>query len=133
MTENRTPMFDHLTVNVSSLEASRRFYSAALAPLGFEPLFDLTDIRAVAYGATREETDFWIAESDAPTGNLHLAFASPNREGVDEFHAAALEAGGKDNGRPGLRPQYHDNYYGAYVFDPDGNNIEAVFHGTSRR
>lgn len=81
----------------------------------------------------RMQDDFWIADAPKPTTHLHLAFASPDRESVDAFRAAALGAGGRDNGAPGLRPQYHENYYAAYVFDPDGNNVEAVFHGVSRR
>ncbi len=95
------PMIDHVTLWLGDLPASRRFYEAALAPLGF--------------GLEFEHDGF-------------LAFSAPSPDAVDAFHAAALEAGGRDNGAPGLRPEYHGGYYGAYVFDPDGNNVEAVHH-----
>jgi catechol 2,3-dioxygenase-like lactoylglutathione lyase family enzyme len=124
-------IFDHITVNVRDLEASRRFYEAALETLGFRLIVEMEG--AVAFGPSREDSDFWIAENSDPTAHLHLAFTSPDRESVDAFHAAALAAGGRDNGAPGLRPRYHESYYAAYVFDPDGNNVEAVFHGFNRR
>ena len=133
MSELRTPLVDHITLKVKDLAASRAFYEAALEPLGFALQFEVPEHRAVAFGETRKEADLWLAESDRPTANLHLAFASRDRESVDRFHAAGLAAGGCDNGGPGLRPEYHENYYGAYLFDPDGNNVEAVYHGVSRR
>ena len=133
MSELRTPLFDHLTVNVGDLAKSRRFYEAALGPLGFALQYEVPEHDAVAFGETKQEADLWLAQDDAPTANLHLAFASRDRESVDAFHAAGLAAGGRDNGPPGLRPQYHENYYGAYLLDPDGNNVEAVYHGVSRR
>ena len=86
------------------------------------------EIEGPAWGIGPEGSeDFWIAPGE-PTAPVHIAFAAPDRATVDAFHAAALAAGGRDNGRPGLRPQYHAGYYAAYVFDPDGNNVEAVFH-----
>ena len=76
-----------------------------------------------------DDQDFWITEQELPAASVHIAFAAPDRETVDAFHAAAVKAGGVDNGRPGLRPHYHSGYYAAFVLDPDGNNVEAVFHG----
>ena len=117
-------MIDHLNIGVADLAASRAFYEQALAPLGYEILMD----RAYGAGFGRDgKPDFWI--SDRPTSApLHVAFAAPDRATVDAFHAAALAAGGVDNGAPGLRPQYHPSYYGAFALDPEGNNVEAVSH-----
>jgi catechol 2,3-dioxygenase-like lactoylglutathione lyase family enzyme len=115
---------DHLTVNVRDYEASKRFYLAALEP--FNPRVYEIDGPACGIGPEGSE-DFWIAPGE-PGPPVHVAFAAPDRATVDAFHAAALAAGGRDNGPPGLRPQYHAGYYGAYVLDPDGNNVEAVFH-----
>ncbi len=118
-------MIDHITLHVSSCEQSKRFFERALAPLGYAVLMDFGAFAGLGIPG---KPDFWIAQGDAlaPT---HVAFASSGRAEVDAFYAAALAAGGRDNGAPGLRPQYHPNYYGAFVLDPDGNNIEAVFHG----
>ena len=117
-------MIDHVGVNVSDIEASKRFYEAALAPLGYVPIADFGE--AVGYG--REgKPDFWIETRGTP-GTVHVAIVSPDRATVDAFHAAALGAGGTDNGAPGPRPQYHETYYGGYVLDPDGHNVEAVCH-----
>ena len=113
-------MIDHVTIRVSDFEASKAFYTRVLAPLGFEP-------RADEMGT--EWGDFSIASDEgAVAQNLHIAFAAKNREEVDAFHHAAMEAGYRDNGPPGERPIYHEGYYGAFVLDPDGNNVEAVFH-----
>jgi catechol 2,3-dioxygenase-like lactoylglutathione lyase family enzyme len=114
---------DHLTLSVRDLEASRRFYREALAPFGVE---EVEAWGGVGWGPP-DRVDFFIREGE-PTAPLHVAFASPDRATVDAFHAAALAAGGTDNGRPGLRPRYHENYYGAYVIDLDGHNVEAVCH-----
>ena len=133
MSEFRTPLVDHIMLRVKDLATSRSFYEAALEPLGFALQHELPEHRAVAFGETRKEADLWLTESDRPTANLRLAFAGRDRESVDRFHAAGLAAGGRDNGGPGLRSEYHENYYGAYLFDPDGNNVEAVYHGVSRR
>ena len=103
---------------------SRAFYEAALDPLGVQVL-EVGD--GVVFGPVGAE-DFALAQGDPPSGPLHLAFLATGREQVDAFHRAALAAGGQDNGAPGLRPHYHPGYYGAYVIDPDGNNVEAVFH-----
>ena len=107
------------------------FYDQAFAPLGVTRLFTVplehTDgVNVTGYGDDRPW--FWIAEEDATRGKLHVALTAPDRESVDAFHAAALAAGGVDNGAPGPRPHYHHDYYGAFVLDPDGHNIEAVCH-----
>ena len=118
-------LFDHVRLPVRDIARSRAFYEQALQPLGVRvvessqgPGFTIDD---------RE--DFWIMEEEVAAGSVHIAFAAPDRETVDAFHAAAVEGGGVDNGRPGLRPHYHSGYYAAFVLDPDGNNVEAVFHG----
>ncbi len=120
----RRVFVDHLTLRVRDLAASRAFYEAALAPLGVRVLEVDGE---VVFGPAGAE-DLAFAEGDPPSGPLHVAFLAANRGQVDGFHAAALAAGGRDNGPPGLRPRYHPGYYGAYVLDPDGNNVEAVFH-----
>jgi catechol 2,3-dioxygenase-like lactoylglutathione lyase family enzyme len=116
--------FDHIAIHVSDVERSKEFYAAALKPLGYEVIAEFEG--TVGFGA-EGDADLWIGEGDerAP---IHIAFASPDRATVDAFHEAALAAGGKDNGGPGLRPHYHEHYYGAFAHDPDGNNVEAVCH-----
>ncbi len=119
-------MLDHVGVNVSDLAAARAFYIAALEPLGIKPIMELEGA-ASGFGDDRKPY-FWIAKRPTPTPSAHIAFAAPDRATVDAFHEAALGAGGRDNGEPGPRPIYHEHYYGAFVLDPDGNNIEAVCH-----
>jgi catechol 2,3-dioxygenase-like lactoylglutathione lyase family enzyme len=120
-------MIDHVGVNVSDYDRSRGFYEKALAPLGYELLMEPVEGHA-GFGRDRKP-DFWISGLREPTTeNVHVALAAPDRETVDAFHAAALDAGGTDNGEPGLREHYHPTYYGAFVRDPDGNNIEVVCH-----
>jgi catechol 2,3-dioxygenase-like lactoylglutathione lyase family enzyme len=120
----REAFVDHITLRVRDLDASRRFYRAALEPWGGR---EVEAEWGVAFGPPGSE-DLAVAEGE-PSGPVHIAFAAPDRETVDRFHSAALAAGGRDNGAPGERPQYHAGYYAAYVLDPDGNNVEAVFHG----
>jgi catechol 2,3-dioxygenase-like lactoylglutathione lyase family enzyme len=125
-------MIDHVGFPVSDFVKSKAFYDAALAPLGIKPIMEVTPEMSgggqfVGYGDSRPF--FWIGTGERIAENVHVAFAAPSRAVVEAFHAAALSAGGSDNGAPGLRPHYHPNYYGAFVRDPDGNNIEAVFHG----
>jgi catechol 2,3-dioxygenase-like lactoylglutathione lyase family enzyme len=124
----RRIVIDHITIGVSDLARSREFYRRALTPLGFSEVSQWRDgATAVVFGLD-EAHDFAISTA-YPVGRSHVAFAADRREQVDGFYAAALEAGGRDNGPPGLRPTYADGYYGAFVLDPDGNNVEAVHHG----
>ena len=117
-------MIDHIKLHVADAEASRAFYEQALAPLGYRVVMEPAP---GVVGMGTRFPDFWLEQSDAPTV-AHVALRAEDRAAVDAFHAAALAAGGQDNGGPGLRPQYHPGYYGAFVFDPDGNNVEAVHH-----
>jgi catechol 2,3-dioxygenase-like lactoylglutathione lyase family enzyme len=124
---DRPRVIDHVGVGVRDFEESLDFYAKALAPLGFERVaFVDADNRAAGFGV-RGRDDFWIHEG-RPVGRMHIAFDAESHEAVDAFHAQAIEAGGRDNGEPGIRPEYSDTYYAAYVLDPNGNNIEAVFH-----
>jgi catechol 2,3-dioxygenase-like lactoylglutathione lyase family enzyme len=109
---------------VRDLARSRGFYERALQPFGVRVVES-----SQGPGFALDDHDFWITEQETAAGPVHIAFAAPDRETVDAFHAAAVKAGGVDNGRPGLRPHYHSGYYAAFVLDPDGNNVEAVFHG----
>ena len=120
-------MFDHVGLNVKDYAASRAFFEQALAPLGYRVVTAFDEWKAVGFGPDEKPT-FWIAQREPPGTGTHVAFTSPDRATVDAFHDAALAAGGIDNGAPGLREQYHPTYYGAFVHDLDGNNIEAVCH-----
>ena len=122
-----TPTLDHIGFNVSDFARSRAFYTAALQPLGIKVQMEFPDGGGTAAGLGRSKPEFWFA-TGAPTSPIHIAFAAATRAEVDEFYAAAIAAGGRDNGPPGLRPHYHPNYYAAFIFDPDGHNIEAVCH-----
>jgi catechol 2,3-dioxygenase-like lactoylglutathione lyase family enzyme len=125
---SRRVVIDHLTLGVSDLAASRRFYAAVLAPLGFaEHGAWSADGDEVSFGLADHE-DFAISTTYSPAGRVHVAFAADTREAVDAFHDAALAHGGRDHGAPGLRPEYSSTYYGAFVLDPDGHNVEAVCH-----
>ena len=118
-------MIDHVTANVGDFERAKQFYTDALAPLGYKLAMEFEG--AAGYGAGESAVpDFWIGSREE-RGATHVAFSAKDRAAVDAFYAAAIGAGGEDNGAPGLRP-YHDNYYAAYVHDADGNNIEAVCH-----
>ena len=117
---------DHVGLDVSDYEASKAFYEQALAPLGIALMMEPIE-RIGGFGA--EFPFFWIGQRErGPDSGTHVAFRTESRETVDAFHAAAVAAGGKDNGAPGLREIYHPHYYGAFVLDPDGNNVEAVCH-----
>ncbi len=118
-------MFDHLGFAVGDFAKSKAFYEKALVALGIGVVMQGDDF--VGFGRDGRP-QFWVGIGDAPTTRLHLAFAAKNRAAVQAFYQAALAAGGKDNGAPGLRPDYHPNYYGAFVIDPNGHNIEAVCH-----
>ena len=119
-------MIDHITIVVGNFGRAKAFYQAALAPLGLVAVMEGTG--DAGFGAEGKPF-FWIAKGDKPKGGTHVAFAARTRAEVDAFHRAAIAAGGRDNGAPGVRAHYHPHYYGAFVFDPDGNNIEAVCHG----
>jgi len=118
-------MLAHVAVNVTDFEAAKAFYLGALEPLGYRIVYE--EPGTLAYLADARRLDFGIGRR-GPVGGAHVAFECPERDAVDAFHAAAVAAGGIDNGAPGLRPQYDANYYAAYVLDADGNNIEAVCH-----
>ncbi|CAN5499312.1 VOC family protein [soil metagenome] len=120
-------LIDHIVITVSEFERSSRFYDAALAPFGIERLMEFPG--TAGYGRNGKP-EFWIRAGDS-VEPAHVAFAAPDHAIVDAFHEAALAAGATDNGGPGMREIYHPNYYGAFVFDPDGHNIEAVCHGTA--
>ena len=117
-------LIDHVHLKVTDLSASRRFYDAVLGALGLPPV--------QVYGDLLEADELCLSLGSPVTTGLHLAFQAPDRDAVHRFHAAALAAGGRDNGGPGER-QYHPGYYGAFVLDPDGNNVEAVYHGPTER
>lgn len=126
-------MLDHVGFPVSDYARSKQFYETALAPLGYgvvmEVTPEMTGDGSSHCGFGRDgRPQFWIGTGAAGNIRMHVAFAAADRAAVDAFHRAALEAGGRDNGAPGLRPQYHPGYYGAFVLDPDGHNIEAVCH-----
>jgi catechol 2,3-dioxygenase-like lactoylglutathione lyase family enzyme len=128
-------MIDHLSTYATDFETTMGFYEAVFHPLGYslqtqfvvdeDP--DFPSRRVCAFGAGGAST-FWVIESKAASSPRHIAFKAKSREMVDEFYNTALHHGAKSNGAPGIRPEYHDNYYGAFVFDPDGNDIEAVCH-----
>lgn len=124
-------MIDHTGIPVSDWAKAKAFYDAAFAPLGITMLYIVPEQytggkKVGGYG--RKKPEFWLNESAAQGPGRHYAFSANSRADVDAFYAAAMAAGGRDNGGPGLRPHYHENYYGAFVFDPDGNNVEAVCH-----
>ncbi len=124
-------MIDHTGLNVSDFRKSKDFYLRALAPLGYQVIKELpaqiAPDGAMGMGAP-PKADFWIAGGKPQSPPLHVAFRAASRADVDAFYKAALAAGGRDNGPPGIRAHYHPNYYGAFVRDPDGHNIEAVCH-----
>lgn len=124
-------MIDHSGIQVADIEAAQRFYAACFAALGGAQLMQVPVEYTggkVVVGYGRDKPDFWLSEGQAQKPPLHFAFAAHDRAMVDAFYEAAMAAGGRDNGAPGLRPEYHADYYGAFVLDPDGNNIEAVCH-----
>lgn len=119
-------MIDHVGLNVRDLAAARAFYAEVLEPLGYRIFMEWEE--HVGFQAGERSPDFWLYGRDDPTAGTHVCFRAPDRQTVDAFHTAARAAGGQDNGPPGVRPHYHEHYYGAYVLDPDGNNVEAVCH-----
>ena len=126
-------IIDHFGFGVSDYERAKAFYTEVLAPLGISGVMEVgpeqTENRVWACGFGRNgKPESWIGSDGKTTPPMHVAFVVDSRAEVDAFYEAALRAGGRDNGKPGLRPQYHPTYYGAFVFDPDGHNIEAVCH-----
>ncbi|HLG88840.1 MAG TPA: VOC family protein [Alphaproteobacteria bacterium] len=121
-------MIDHVGLSVVDFGRSKEFYRNALRPLGYELIMEFPDGGGVAGFGAGGKPDFWIDGAAKPSPKLHVALAAADRAAVDAFYQAAMAAGGRDNGKPGLRPQYHAGYYGAFVLDPDGHNIEAVTH-----
>ena len=124
-------MLDHITFGVADFASAIAFYDQALEPLGIKRLMSVTAEQSggaafAGYGDARPF--FWIGDGEASKGPLHVAFTAPDRPTVDAFYAAAIAAGGNDNGPPGVRAHYHAGYYGAFVLDPEGRNIEAVCH-----
>ena len=123
-------MIDHITVRAGDIEATKTFYVGALEPLGytlsFEQEFD--GVKVIGFGKSGK-IDTWFTTDRPISGPVHICWSADSKEEVDAFYGAALGAGGKGNGAPGLRPEYHEKYYGAFVLDPDGNNVEAAFHG----
>ena len=118
-------VFDHIGFNVSNFAAAKEFLTKALAPLGIGITMEGEGWAMVG---RKGEGQFWFGSFGPSPGPIHIAFAAKNREEVRRFYAAAIAAGGKDNGPPGIREHYHPNYYGAFVIGPDGHNLEAVCH-----
>jgi len=120
------PVFDHVALNVADVPTSRAFYEPALAPVGLSVTMDAPSVPVTGFGRDGKSS-FMVRALGGPTSDpVHVAFVAADRGAVDAFHAAALAAGGTDNGGPGVRENYHPNYYAAFVLDPDGNNVEAV-------
>ena len=125
-------MLDHVGIPVSDYARSKSFYAKVLKPLGYGLVLEVsspeTGGASQAGFGTGHRPQFWIGMGKPLKGRAHFAFAAKNRDAVRAFYDAAMKAGGSDNGAPGLRPHYHENYFGAFVLDPDGHNIEAVCH-----
>jgi catechol 2,3-dioxygenase-like lactoylglutathione lyase family enzyme len=117
-------MIDHISLRVTDFARSKKFYEQALAPLGYKAVMEFPNMVGMGVDG---KPDFWITQTPTTTPT-HIAFLARDRKAVHAFHEAALKAGGKDNGPPGARKEYHPNYYGSFVLDPDGHNIEAVIH-----
>lgn len=123
-------MIDHLTLHVEDIEASKKFYTAALKPLGYIMKSDHPEWKLTGYGS-KTKASLWVY-GDGMTQKTHVALMAKSAAEVKAFHKAALKAGGKDNGKAGYRKNYHAGYYAAFVNDPDGHNIEVVFHDKSK-
>lgn len=118
-------LIDHIGLSVSDYDASKQFYSSVLATLNIELVMEVQGWAGFGKG---EKAEFWFGPDTYTLAPMHIAFRAQSREQVDQFYEAAIAAGAKDNGKPGIREIYHPNYYGAFVIDPDGHNIEAVCH-----
>jgi len=122
-------MIDHIGIEVSNYQRAVNFYKKALVPLGYELLIEVNNFAGFGLKTLGGPiATLWIHQGDSPTSKAHIAFTAGDRKAVDAFYKAALNAGGKDNGAPGIREIYHPNYYGAFILDQDGHNIEAVCH-----
>jgi catechol 2,3-dioxygenase-like lactoylglutathione lyase family enzyme len=126
-------MIDHTGISTSDFEKSKAFYTKALSSIGYALLMEfpasVTGHTDVAGFGEPPKPDFWVSKGEPNRPPIHVAFRVSSRAQVDAFYQAAMAAGGRDNGAPGIRPHYHEHYYGAFVLDPDGNNVEAVCHG----
>lgn len=120
-------MIDHTTIHVRDIEESKEFYLKALKPLGYSLILDFPDMKAAGIGVDKK-MDTWL-HGHGVMQKIHIAYQASSREEVELFYEAAITAGGKDNGKPGIREIYHSNYYAAFVFDPNGHNLEVVYHG----
>jgi len=130
MGEHEMSTLDHIGIKTVDFKTAKAFYEKALAPLGIVPIMVMEQEHFSGVGFGRDgKPDFWISTGESATSPIHIAFAARSSHEVDAFYAAALAAGASDNGPPGLRKGYHPGYYGAFVLDPDGHNVEAVFHG----
>jgi len=118
-------IIDHIGISISDYERSKQFYLKALKPLGIELV---KEVQGWAGFGQSEKAEFWFGVSEKVNYPMHIAFVAESRESVNQFYETAIAAGAKDNGKPGVRDIYHPNYYGAFVIDPDGHNIEAVCH-----
>jgi len=121
-------MIDHTGINASDFEKSKTFYSKSLSAIGYSVLVELAGQTDIAGFGEPPKPDFWVIKGIPNSPPVHVAFRAEKRAQVDAFFKAAIAAGGRDNGQPGFRPHYHPNYYGAFVLDPDGHNIEVVCH-----
>ncbi len=121
-------IIDHISLTVSDYDTSKKFYEAALGPIGVTVMMEFPTDRGMAAGLGKEKPILWLSGGAQVKPHVHVAFSASSRAEVDGFYAAALANGGKDNGPPGIREHYHANYYAAFVFDPDGHNIEVVTH-----
>ena len=124
-----TNIIDHVGLKATDYKRSMGFYVAALGTLGIKPVSEFTEGGSSYAGFGKERPTFWIGDGKEFRGEAHVAFIAASRSEVESFYTAAMANGGRDNGKPGLRAHYHPTYYSAYVLDPDGHNIEAVFHG----
>jgi len=120
-------MIDHLGLRTANLDATIAFLEKVLAPLGYSKQLFMAEHQVASFGSSKHDSPLWVSQADAPSP-VHLALTAKDHAAVDAFYAAAIAAGAKDNGKPGLRAHYHANYYGAFVIDADGNNLEAVCH-----
>ena len=121
-------IIDHVGISATDFERSKAFYTAALGALGIKPIWEFAERGEAHVGYGKERPTFWLGSGKQHRGEAHIAFIAASRAEVESFYIAALANGGRDNGKPGLRAHYHPTYYGAFVLDPDGHNIEAVCH-----